>query len=491
MRNFILHFKVYGVAACSTIIALMIAGCYGMRTSRGGGEIKSIPARKFSTADVLLPAGYKIELVAKDLTFPSAATFDSGGNLYVVETGYSYGEVWTEPALVRIDAGGNRSVVAKGGKNGPWNAVTFYKGNFYISEGGALEGGKILKVSPEGKITTLAADLPSFGDHHTNGLVIKNDYIYFGQGVATNSGVVGPDNADFGWLKRKPRFHDIPCGDLVLNGTNYESANVLTDDPHDKATTGAFSAFGEKTTPGQVIKGSVPCTGAILRVAVGGGEVEMVSWGLRNPYGLALSADGKLFTTENAADDRGSRPVWGAGDVLWEIEAGKWYGWPDYAEGKPMQHNEEFKAPGKEKVKPLLQKNPNEPPKPAAVFGVHSSSNGFDFSRNKAFGFEGEAFVAQFGDMAPNVGKVLNPVGFKIVRVDVHTGVIRDFAVNRGKRNGPASWLKKGGLERPLSVRFDPSGAHLYVVDFGIMKMSRQGPEPVKNTGCIWRISKQ
>lgn len=92
--------------------------------------------------------------------------------------------------------------------------------------------------------------------------------------------------------------------------------------------------------------------------------------------------------------------------------------------------------------------------------------------------------------MAPTVGDVLAPVGFKIVRVDVQTGVIRDFAVNAGRKNGPASWLGKGGLERPLSVQFDPSGEVLYVVDFGIMKMTEQGPQPQVNTGVIWKITK-
>jgi glucose/arabinose dehydrogenase len=138
----------------------------------------------------------------------------------------------------------------------------------------------------------------------------------------------------------------------------------------------------------------------------------------------------------------------------------------------------------------LIQKLPNDPPKPVAVFGVHSSSSGFDFSKSAAFGFEGEAFVAQFGDMAPKVGKVLKPVGFKIVRVNVRTGIIKDFAVNKGKRNGPASWLKSGGLERPLSVKFDSSGGTLYVVDFGILKMTEKGPEPQENTGVIWKITK-
>jgi hypothetical protein len=95
-----------------------------------------------------------------------------------------------------------------------------------------------------------------------------------------------------------------------------------------------------------------------------------------------------------------------------------------------------------------------------------------DFSQNPSFGYAGQVFIAQFGDMAPDVGKVLSPVGFKIVRVDVTNGVIEDFAVNKGKRNGPASWLGKGGLERPIAARFSPDGEALYIVDFGIIKMT-------------------
>ncbi|HYE53282.1 MAG TPA: hypothetical protein VD996_00510, partial [Chitinophagaceae bacterium] len=140
---------------------------------------------------------------------------------------------------------------------------------------------------------------------------------------------------------------------------------------------------------------------------------------------------------------------------------------------------------------PLLQVYPNTPPKPSAIFGVHSSSNGLDFSTNNAFGYTGQAFVAQFGDMAPSAGKVLKPVGFKIVRVNVDDGVIRDFAVNKGKRNGPASWLGTGGLERPVSVKFDPGGKALYIVDFGIMKMTEKGPQPQTGTGVIWKITKE
>jgi hypothetical protein len=59
--------------------------------------------------------------------------------------------------------------------------------------------------------------------------------------------------------------------------------------------------------------------------------------------------------------------------------------------------------------------------------------------------------------MAPKAGKVLAPVGFKVVRVNISNGVIQDFAVNKGRKNGPATRFRRGGLERPVSVKFDPS----------------------------------
>jgi hypothetical protein len=485
MNRFLLH-----VLFLFALLSLT-QSCYRMRKSNGGGQIQTIPQRSIHSNDIALTPGYKIEALTSGLTFPTGAAFDDEGNLYVIEAGYSYGEVWGEPKLLRVDANGKTSTIARGPRNGPWTGITWYNGAFYVAEGGEMEGGRIIKITKDGTITPLISDLPSVGDHHTNGPVIKDNFIYFGQGSATNSGVVGEDNAQFGWLLRKKEFHDIPCKDIFLNGQNYPSANVLTEDANDKITTGAYVPFGTSTTAGQVIKGKIPCTGAIMRMPLSGGSAEVVAWGFRNPFGLAFSNDGRLFITENGYDERGSRPVWGTGDVLWEVKQGLWYGWPDFSAGKPIANDEEFKSPKSEQVKPVLQKYPNQPPSPAAIFGVHSSSNGIDFSRNADFGFQGEAFVAQFGDMAPGSGKVLSPVGFKIVRVNVDNGIIHDFAVNKGNKNGPASWLGNGGLERPVSVKFDPSGKALYIVDFGILKTGEQGPQPQINTGVIWRITKQ
>ena len=116
---------------------------------------------------------------------------------------------------------------ARGGNNGPSTGVTYANGAFYIAEGGQLEGGRILRVTRDGTITRLAEHLPGQGDHHTNGPAVGPDgMIYFGQGTATNSGVVGEDNLKFGWLKRFPKFHDTPCQDITLAGVNYETVDA-------------------------------------------------------------------------------------------------------------------------------------------------------------------------------------------------------------------------------------------------------------------------
>ena len=475
---------------CAAFACAALTGCYMLRPSSGGGQTGFKAPREINAEDIALPAGYRIEPVARELTFPTSVTFDAQGTPYVIEAGYSYGEKFTTPRLLRVEKNGALTEIARGENNGPWTGVVYSNGAFYVAEGGQMKGGRILRISPEGRISALIENLPSFGDHHTNGPAIGRDgQIYFTVGVATNSGVVGEDNFKFGWLKRFPKFHDIPCQDITLSGQNFESPNVLGDDKG-KVQTGAFVPFGTTTNAGQVIKGQLPCSGALMRMAPSGGKPELIAWGFRNPFGLAFAPDGQLYITDNGYDQRGSRPVWGAGDVLWRVTPGAWYGWPDYAEGRTLT-NEDFREPLGKHLAPVLAKAPSQPPKPAAIFGVHSSADGFDFSRSSRFGYVGEAFVAEFGDQAPTTGKSLHPVGFRVVRVDVKTGHIEDFAANKGRQNGPATKIGGAGFERPVAVRFDPSGNALYVVDFGVMLMDRGGPKPQEKTGVLWRITRQ
>jgi hypothetical protein len=87
----------------------------------------------------------------------------------------------------------------------------------------------------------------------------------------------------------------------------------------------------------------------------------------------------------------------------------------------------------------------------AVSFAPHAAANGLTTSSDPAFGFAGDAFVALFGDVAPITTRPLTPVGYKVVRVDLGTREIVDFAVNRIE--DPASKLPHNGFERPCSHR--------------------------------------
>ncbi len=480
------------VAAAIIVVVLglvVFTNVYRFRSNQGAGSGSVEIPREFSVDDVSLPSGYEIEAVATGLTFPTGVAFDDSARLHVIEAGYAYGEKWTTPRLLRVEADGKLVEVARGTMP-PWTGVSFSNGAFVISEGGARDGGQIIRVTPQGSVTVLVDSLPSMGDHHTNRAVAGPDgSIYFTIGVATNAGVVGEDNHEFGWLKRHPQFHDIPCEDVTLTGENFETRDVRAADSSARAFTGAFVPFGTRTTPGQVVRGSVPCGGSLLRIPSGGGQPELVAWGFRNPYGVAFAPDGALYITENGFDIRGSRGIFGGADHLFRVEQGKWYGWPDFAGAIPVAQ-ERFKPQNKPQVKALLARQPNSPPEPVARLAVHSSSNGFDFSTNAQFGHVGEAFIAQFGDMTPNTGKVWAPVGARVVRVDVKTGKITDFVINKGKTHGPASQLGSKGIERPVDARFGPGGSALYITDFGVMTIGDEGTVARERTGVIWRVTR-
>ncbi len=98
----------------------------------------------------------------------------------------------------------------------------------------------------------------------------------------------------------------------------------------------ARSSRGTSTERGQRVHGRVPCTAAVLRCDPDGTNLELVAWGLRNAFGLAFLPDGRLLATDQGADDRGSRPIGNAPDLLFEVREGAWYGWPDFIGGDPV-----------------------------------------------------------------------------------------------------------------------------------------------------------
>jgi len=442
--------------------------------------------RGYNPEDILLPEGYVAEVVASGFNAPVHCCFDEDGYCYVVESGHKIEAV---PRILKVDI-----------RTGEWEPFFTLPEDKWI-KGAAITGAcwhngqlyfmntdTLMRVGADGKAQEILTGLAGRGDHQSNHPIIGPDEkIYFGAGCATNCGVVGADNFGFEWLTKFPEFCDVPAQDIKLVGHNYEARDVLGD-IRDTVLNGAYVPFGKPTQPGQIIQGNVKCNGSILRCNLDGSNLEVVAWGLRNPYGLSFRKDGQLFATEHGMDERGARYIVDDPDDFYEIKEGEWYGWPDFASG--IRLDDPYWGTGGHGREPVLAEFPNpNPPKPFTSFQTHVAANGFDFSRHPEFGFEGDAFVACFGDLAPitTITKAITPAGFKVVRVDMKTHEVFDFAVN--KMTGPASKLFHGGFERPSHCQFGPDG-NLYIVDFGVIHIAPEAGaiRQQMDTGTLWRI---
>jgi len=452
---------------------------------RYGKQVRRRGPRGFQPSDILLPSGYRAEVVASGLSAPVMTTFGPDGAAYIVESGH---KVDDPPGIRRLDPDTGELTTIHSFTGADWIETGAVTGAAFVGDTLIVTNtDRVVSIEPDGTQRTIVDGLPGRGDHQTNHPLLGPDgKIYFGVGSVTNSGVVGSDNAAYGWLKDNPAAHDVPASDVVLAGRDFDDRDVLGDLKR-TVRTGAFVPFGTATTPGQVIPGNVKASGAVLRCDPDGTNLEVVAWGLRNPYGLAFTPDGRLFATEHGMDNRSKRHIVGDFDDLYHIEEGRWYGWPDFASG--IRLDDPRWGDGGQGREPVLAEFPEpDPPEPVVSFAPHAAANGIAISPAVAFGFQGQAFVALFGDLAPiTTPRLATPVGFKVVRVDLDRRSIVDFAVNRIQ--GPASKLPHDGFERPSHCAFGPDGA-LYVTDFGEIDIApeRAGIRVQAGSGSVWRI---
>lgn len=68
-------------------LASPLAGCHALSPGNGGGTAEFTPPRVVQPRDVLLPPGYRIEVVTTGLTFPTGIAFDGAGRAHAVEAG--------------------------------------------------------------------------------------------------------------------------------------------------------------------------------------------------------------------------------------------------------------------------------------------------------------------------------------------------------------------------------------------------------------------
>lgn len=425
---------------------------------------------------VKLPNGYIISKFVGNLTFPTGITFNDVGEIFVLESGFRAGSVVSPPRILKVNPDGSTSVIAQGFA-APVLGITWHKGYFYVSESGYP--GQITRVAMDGTKEVVIKDLPTGGDHGLGDVIFDNEgKMYFGVGTATNSGVVGPDNA---WLLKRPKYRDFTCRNIELVGQNFVSDNPITPEPEDRATTGAFLPFANPGKADEIVQRKFPCSGAIYQANSDGTGIRVFADGFRNPFGLAFGPGGNLFATDNGMDARGSRPVDNAFDTLEQVFFGEWYGWPDYNARIPITDSR-FKPADGPQPQFLIKNHPPLADLPVATFKPHSVPTKFDFSSSERFGYAGEFFVPLFGVIYHNGKPLSEPSGFKIVRVTPSTGDVADFMViiDPGAETlGPV---------HPIQVKFRPDGKEMYLVDFGLSGDTGRPPE--RNSGAIWKITK-
>lgn len=202
-------------------------------------------------------------------------------------------------------------------------------------------------------------NLPNLGDYKHIEIKIYNGYLYASIGAATNSGVVGSDNA---WVKDNPFYHDITPKSITLKGQNFGNNR-----------TGAFEPSNTNSFKGQIVPEHFPGNASVVIYNLKTNASETYAYGIRNISGMDFNSEGKLIADVGGMEDRGLRPIKGDSDYIYSIEKGKWYGWPDYSGGDPVD-SPKFKGVNNTKVGFILDKHPTTNP-PAPLYQHKSLSS--------------------------------------------------------------------------------------------------------------------
>jgi hypothetical protein len=535
--------------------------------------------------DIVVPSGYRVEVFAKGLNFPTDVAFLGSKHdfrVLVLESGtglpsrcndntkvpgigkFASNNPFT-PGLLIFDRHGSKIAgpigkpTPSGGgfqPDGPAIGLSFEHGTsggtLFATDsnqgvrgapGSANNTSRIVRVSlSSGAVTPLITGLPT-GDHPTEQIIVKDGWLYWSQGSATNSGVTGHDNGGGG------NQHDIACEQVTLSANTWASG--------DGHSTSGYSNHGV-TRPGAVVPAFEDatrrgmCTGAILRARISNpmNTIEPVAWGFRNPFGLRFSpADhplkGELMISENGEDERGARPVNFAPDRLAIARQNpdgtpSYHGWPDrfgFLESTQSVFNpiggagddlfpDVARILAEDRpVKPVFAFPPRPPVAPLAIEPADVAAVGLDFVPNSfVHGVvkKNAVLVSREGDFGfspengnPSAGHDIELVNF--VSDDPSELLLSRFAFNcpRASHAHDADGTPRcnddsdqaftamlHGINRPVTVRFGPDGA-AYLVDYGAVR-DPGGADPrsqfadpndaplvqIPGTGVIWKITR-
>lgn len=293
------------------------------------------------------------------------------------------------------------------------------------------------------KISEIINNIPSYGDYKNSIIRIRGDYLYISIGSATNSGVVGEDNL---WVKDNFYAHDVTPKDITLKGLNFGQGK-----------TGAFQSYRTKSIKGQIIPEHFPGNASVVIYNLKTGNSETLAWGIRNITGMDFNSDGKIIASVGGMEDRGSRPIKGDTDYIYEIKKGVWYGWPDYSGGDPVT-SPKFKTTKGVTPQFILENHPTtNPPAPLyqhnavgtikslavdsnSIMGQKNCIYFYDKLNNVIYGYMGSGAIKE--EIKFNENASIPSIKFEektLTVLDSKGGCL--FTIEKGKHN---SGLKVG-----------------------------------------------
>ena len=573
----------------SAAVALVLGGLAGVPLlAQAQGVNQNCPEESVfynpsNGEDIIVPTGFKVEAFITGLNFPTDIAFvgdKTNFKIFVLEsgtglpgkcnnrvgyagdaTGFGPNNPFTPDILTfnqrghRIDGRLGKSTAGGGGfqPDGPAIGLAFLNnfggGTLYATDsnqgargapGKGNNTSRIVQVGlPSGTVTPVIVGLPT-GDHPTEQILVKEGWLYWSQGSATNSGVTGHDNGGGG------NQHDIACQTITLSQNTWRAVSDGHETSgysnHGVARPGAtVRAFEDATSKGM-------CTGAILRAQIANPQntIEPVAWGFRNPYGIRFSPidhplKGEMMISENGEDERGARPTNNAPDRLAIARQNpdgtpEYHGWPDrfgfldstqsvfIPKGSPADDDPSLAG---QTIKNVFAFFPQRPVAPLAIEPSDVAAVGLDFVPDSFVGGvvkKNAVLVSREGDFGfsqangtPEAGHDVELVNFTSATNPYEIRLSR-FAFNcrqAEQAHDPdgtprclgeteqAFVMQARGINRPTTIRFGPDGA-AYLVDYGAVRDpggSDAGSRfvnpanaplvQIPGTGTIWKITRQ
>lgn len=510
-------------AVAQTIVIGAIAGVFA---GCAGGPALLAPGKRVAIDRSIVerPVGLELTTYISNLTAPTAIAFETQegphkGSAIVAEGGLD----GSEPHIFGFKPDGTRFNIYPKNTNflirltetdlplyGPIGGIALHDGEIFVSCRDRDGRGMIVAYTYANVRRTVVADLPAQGDFSVTDLAFHptDGRLYFGLGAATNSGVVGIDNWDEGWVRHYPGTADVPAVDLRLRESRFDTPNptggLLGGD--DIAVTAPFQPFGTSKKLRINKSPTDKPTAALYSISPGGGDLRVEAHGLRDPRGLAFNEFGNLLVTNNGMELRGTRPVKDDPDTVLRIPpgGGTWFGWPDFSADLVPITDSRFQPPtelvvrtGYPEISFLVDHQGSgliPPDRATLVRGVFESLSGaskitFIGDQPGFSAARGNLLVALSGDRWPFAtggARIKSPIGYKVMLLDPDAKRASDFVYNASEL--PGAGTNPLALERPTDVKFGPDGA-LYIVDLGQVDYHRGSPRVKAGTGKVLRLA--